>query len=165
MSVEGSIERVVLALGSNLGDRQVHLRRAVRGLSGFVRVVAVSSVWETAPVGCPDGAGTFYNLVLAGWTRLSPEGLLDGVHGLEGVGGRRRRLPNDPRTIDIDIVFYGNRQVHRPGLTIPHPRFRERNFVLAPLREIATAVRFPSFERELGTFLGEGETRCAGGLY
>lgn len=160
-----SIESVVLALGSNVGDRRVHLRRAVAGLTGSVHVVAVSSLWETAPVGCPSGAGAFLNLVLAGWTRLSPEALLDAIATLESSGGRRRRLPNDPRTIDIDIVFFGNRRIRGRGLTIPHARFRERNFVLGPLRELGEFVRVPSFEGDLRGIRGTGEVRRAGSLY
>jgi 2-amino-4-hydroxy-6-hydroxymethyldihydropteridine diphosphokinase len=158
-------ESVALALGSNEGDRLVHLRRAVSGLSHFIHVVAVSSVWETAPLGCRPGDGAFLNLVLAGWTRRSPEALLDVIAELEQAGGRHRGRLNDPRTIDIDLVFYGNRAIRQASLTVPHPRFRERNFVLEPLREIARAVRVPSFERELRVIRGEGEVRRVGALY
>lgn len=160
-----SIECVLLALGSNLGDRRVHLRRAVAGLEGCVRVVAVSSVWETEPLGCRNGAGAFLNIVLAGWTKLSPESLLESIAAVERAGGRRRRFPNDPRTIDIDIVFFGNRRLRQGWLTIPHPRFRDRNFVLEPMREIAEAVRVPSFEADVRGVRGKGEARRAGPLY
>ncbi len=158
-------ESVALALGSNVGDRLVHLRRAVSGLSPFIHVVAVSSVWETAPVGCGLGDSAFLNLVVAGWTRKPPEALLRVIADLEQAGGRHRRRLNDPRTIDIDLVFYGNRAIRQASLTVPHPRFRERNFVLEPLREIARAVRVPSFEGELRAIRGEGEVRRVGALY
>ena len=160
-----SIECVLLALGSNLGDRRVHLRRAVAGLGSAVHVVAVSSVWESEPLGCRDGAGAFLNIVLAGWTRLSPESLLESIAAVERAGGRRRRLANDTRTIDVDIVFFGNRRLRQAWLTIPHPRFRERNFVLQPMREIAGAIRIPSFEADLRGVRGEGEARRWGPLY
>jgi 2-amino-4-hydroxy-6-hydroxymethyldihydropteridine diphosphokinase len=158
-------ETVVLALGSNCGDREVHLRRAVRELARHVSIVAISSLWETDPVGCRDGAGSFLNLVLAGWTRLDPAALLAAVSAVERLGGRRRRYRNDPRTIDVDILFFGNRALRTHDLVVPHPRFRERNFVLEPLREIARTIAIPPFAGDLRLMKGEGNVRRAGGLY
>jgi len=158
-------ETVVLALGSNRGDREVHLRRAVRELSRSVSIVALSSTWETEPIGCSDDADSFLNLVAAGWTRLDPEGLLAAVSAVECLGGRRRRLRNDPRTIDVDILFFGNRALRTGDLVIPHPRFRERNFVLEPLREIARVIPIPPFAGELRSMKGEGKVVRGGALY
>ena len=158
-------ETVVLALGSNLGDRQVHLRRAVRALSRVMSVVCISSVWETDPIGCSRKADAFLNLVLGGWTTLSPAALLEAIESVELLGGRRRRLPNDPRTIDVDILFYGNRGIRQTGLVVPHPRFRERNFVLEPLREIAGTIPIPAFAGPLSALHGLGDVRSAGSLY
>jgi 2-amino-4-hydroxy-6-hydroxymethyldihydropteridine diphosphokinase len=156
---------VALALGSNVGDRQVHLRRAVAGLAQVVRIVAVSSIWETAPVGCRRGDAPFFNLVVAGLTRSTPIELLRAIAALEQAGGRRRRLPNDPRTIDIDLVLFGARSIREPELIVPHPRFSIRNFVLEPMREIAGSVRVPAFMGELRAMLGEGDVKRRGALY
>lgn len=158
-------ETVVLALGSNRGDRKVHLRRAVRELSRHVSIVTISSVWETEPLGCSDGDESFFNLVLAGWTRLDPSALLAVIGATELFGGRRRRLRNDPRTIDVDILFFGNRSVRNRELVIPHPRFHERNFVLEPLREVARLVPIPQFAGNLRLMAGAGKVRRAGALY
>jgi 2-amino-4-hydroxy-6-hydroxymethyldihydropteridine diphosphokinase len=159
------LETVVLALGSNRGDRQVHLRRAVRELSRHVSIVAISSVWETEPMGCRDDAEIFFNLLVAGSTRLDPAGLLSAVNAVERHGGRRRRLRNDTRTIDVDILFFGGRAIRSRDLVVPHPRFRARNFVLEPLREIARVIPIPPFAGELATMVGEGKVRRAGTLY
>lgn len=161
----GRPETVVLALGSNRGDREVHLRRALSELSRFVSLVALSSIWETEPVDCRDDAGTFLNIVVAGWTRFEPLALLGAIEAIERAGGRRRRLRNDPRTIDVDILFFGGRALRTPDLVVPHPRFRERNFVLEPLREIARTVPVPPFAGELRRMVGEGMVRRAGRLY
>jgi len=155
----------VLALGSNRGDREVHLRRAVRELSRYMSIVAVSSTWETEALGCNDDAGSFLNLVIAGWTRLDPHRLLSAVGDVERLGGRRRLLRNDPRTIDVDILFFGNSALRTRELEVPHPRFRDRNFVLEPLREIAQTIPIPPFVGELRTMKGEGRVRRAGALY
>lgn len=160
-----SPEAVVLALGSNRGDRIVNLRRAVAGISRFVTIAAMSSVWETAPVDCRDGAGTFLNMVIGGSTRLAPDDLLAAVAEVETRGGRRRRVRNDPRTIDVDILFIGGRSIREPGLVVPHPRFGARNFVLEPLREIARQIPVPAFAGDLSRMRGEGEVRRAGALY
>jgi 2-amino-4-hydroxy-6-hydroxymethyldihydropteridine diphosphokinase len=143
----------------------VHLRRAVRELSRDVSIVGISSTWETEPLGCGSGAGAFLNLVISGWTRLDPVGLLEAVARAERFGGRRRRLRNEPRTIDVDILFIGARALRTADLVVPHPRFRERNFVLEPLRELARTVPIPAFAGELRTMCGEGSVRKAGTLY
>lgn len=127
---------VCLGLGSNLGDRAAHLRAALARLRTIVVPGAISSVWRTEPVGYSDQP-EFWNLVLCGTTELSPEDLLAAIQDIEAAGGRTRSFPNAPRTIDIDLLLYDDRQITRPELTVPHPRMLERGFVLRPLAEVA----------------------------
>lgn len=143
---------VALALGSNLGDRLAHLRRAVKGLGdGGVEVRGVSSVYESAPEGYVDQPD-FLNAALVGRTRLSPGDLLAVARRLEAEAGRERSFPNAPRPLDVDIVLYGDRVVTEPELRIPHERWRTRAFVLAPLREIAGELRDPETGRTVKSF-------------
>lgn len=130
-----------LGLGSNLGDRQRHLAEAARRLHAppEVRVVAASSVYESPAVGYtaqPD----FLNAVLHVATILSPQALLARCQQIESALGRVRRERWGPRTIDIDVLLYDELVLDDPGLTLPHPRLRERSFVLTPLAEIAPAL-------------------------
>lgn len=127
---------VALALGSNLGDRLDHLAGAVAGLAPDLTGLSTSSVYESDPVGYRDQPA-FLNAVVTGATALEPEELLARGHALEEAAGRRRSFPDAPRPLDVDIVLYGTETHTRPSLRIPHPRFRERAFVLAPLAEIA----------------------------
>jgi 2-amino-4-hydroxy-6-hydroxymethyldihydropteridine diphosphokinase len=127
---------VVIALGSNLGPRELHLRRAVDRLQRLMRVVRLSSVHETEALDSPSGAGRFLNMVLLGYTRDSAPALLQDLLNLEIAMGRRRPAPaNSPRPIDLDLILYGA-LISRGGLQVPHPRYRQREFVLAPLREL-----------------------------
>ena len=127
---------MVLALGSNLGDREYHLRRAVHELSAFVRIVRVSTIHENAAVDAPAGSPPFLNLVLVGLTTLSPSSLLTVLLALESRLGRRRRgVRNEPRIIDIDLILHGATRMRTRALTLPHPRAHERQFVMGPLRE------------------------------
>lgn len=128
--------RVALALGSNVGDRLGHLREAVEGLARVVQVDAVSSVYETDPVGYEDQPD-FLNAVLVGVTGLGPRELLEAAHRLEAAAGRRRSFPDAPRELDVDLVLYGGLVVRGPDLTVPHPRWKERSFVLGPLADVA----------------------------
>lgn len=138
---------VALALGSNLGDRLAHLQSAVTGLAeGGVEVEAVSSVYESPPAGYEDQPH-FLNAALVGRTRLPPSDLLELARRLEAEAGRERSFPNAPRPLDVDIVFYGDHVIRRPGLRIPHERWSTRAFVLAPLREIAPDLRDPESGR------------------
>ena len=128
---------VLIALGSNLGDRVLNLRRAVDALAPFVRVVRISSVIETEPVDAPPGSPHFLNMVLAGHTSLPPAALLDHLLAIETQLGRRRtRVRNAPRTIDLDLIRHSAHRVRTARLTLPHPRYRERAFVVKPLREL-----------------------------
>jgi 2-amino-4-hydroxy-6-hydroxymethyldihydropteridine diphosphokinase len=126
---------IVIALGSNLGDRRYFLRRAVHELRAFVRVVRASSIVETDPVGAPPPR--FLNMVVAGYTYLEAAELLGELHGIEARLGRIRTVRNAPRTIDLDLIRYSGYAIRTQTLTIPHPRYREREFVLGPMREIS----------------------------
>jgi 2-amino-4-hydroxy-6-hydroxymethyldihydropteridine diphosphokinase len=128
---------VVIALGSNLGDRRYNLARAVAAVGEIVRVVRVSSFHETEPVDAPSGSPPFLNAVLLGYTSLAPLALLDALLSIEQRLGRvRRGVKNSPRVIDLDLIAHGAVRMRTKRLTLPHPRAHEREFVLAPLREI-----------------------------
>ena len=128
--------RAFLGIGSNLGDRLAYLQGAVDGLAATdgVEVVAVSAVIETDPVGPeqPD----YLNAVVAVDTTLSPRALLEAGQRLEQEAERVREQRWGPRTLDVDVLLYGDEQVDEPNLVIPHPRFAERDFVLAPLADL-----------------------------
>jgi 2-amino-4-hydroxy-6-hydroxymethyldihydropteridine diphosphokinase len=135
---------VVLALGSNLGDRAYYLRRAIHELGRAVDVVRVSSFIETEPVGAPPGSPRFLNAVVAGSTHLAPQALLDELLAIESRLGRRRpALRNAPRTIDLDLILHSAHVMRTRTLTLPHPRFREREFVMGPLRELGLPIALP----------------------
>jgi 2-amino-4-hydroxy-6-hydroxymethyldihydropteridine diphosphokinase len=135
-SASNTTESVVIALGSNLGDRTWHLRRAIHELSRIVRLVRISSVRETEPVDAPRGSPDFLNMVVVGRTSLSPHDLLREMLSIEARLGRRRSVRNAPRVIDLDLIFYGGHHIRTPDLIVPHPRWMERDFVLEPLREV-----------------------------
>ncbi len=139
-----SFEPVIayLGLGSNMGDRQDNLDKALELLSQRLPVKKVSSIYDTKPVG-DINQPHFLNLVCQAHTSLAPAGLLALAKGIELRLGRRPEKANAPRPIDIDILFYGNQVVETPELVIPHPRLAERAFVLIPLAEIAPDLVHP----------------------
>lgn len=126
--------RAFLSLGSNLGDRRRFLADAVASLGD--QVVAVSPVYETAPVGGPD-QGPFLNVVVELATALEPRELLAVCHRLETAADRVRQQRWGPRTLDVDIVWIDGVRVDEPDLQVPHPRMHQRRFVLAPLADLA----------------------------
>ena len=128
---------VAIALGSNLGDRRAHLHWAIEQLQQLLRNVTVSSIIETAPVGVPDEQPPYLNAVLVGDTSLSAPQLLSELGRLEGERGRTRRSYRASRTLDLDLIFHGGTVISTDAIVVPHPRFREREFVLAPLAEVA----------------------------
>jgi 2-amino-4-hydroxy-6-hydroxymethyldihydropteridine diphosphokinase len=130
--------RVHLSLGSNLGDRNGHIHAAIKALnqSDRVRVQAVSPTYSTAPVGLTEQPD-FLNLAVEIETDIEPLELLNAVQQIESALGRERTTRWGPRSIDIDIVLWGDRQVDCDRLTVPHPEFRRRAFVLRPLADIA----------------------------
>lgn len=129
--------RAYLALGSNLGDREQFLRNA---LDAITERVDHSSVWETDPVGGPEGQGAFLNMVVALDTDKSPRELLEMCQSLEQAAGRVRTEHWGPRTLDADVIMVGDLVVDEPDLKVPHPLWEQRAFVVEPLREIAPAA-------------------------
>ena len=143
---------VYLSLGSNLGDRAANLRTAVDFLRELGQVVAVSSFYETEPMEVTDQPW-FVNCAVALKTELMPRQFLSLMLKIERKMGRRRIKPKGPRTIDIDILLFGNSIVHTPQLDVPHPAMHQRRFVLQPLAEIAPYVRHPVFKRKISELL------------
>lgn len=133
---------VYLALGSNLGDRRGNLAAALQRLRNVIEIRAVSSIYETDPVGYLDQPH-FFNIACSGKTRLTPPELLKYAKEIEVAIGRQTTFRNGPRPIDIDIIFYDDLHIIQDGLIIPHPRMAERAFVLVPLVEIAPQVVDP----------------------
>jgi 2-amino-4-hydroxy-6-hydroxymethyldihydropteridine diphosphokinase len=129
--------KVAIALGSNLGDRQAHLGHAIEALQPALSPLRVSSFHETEPIDVPGPAPMFLNAAAIGESELSAPALLDLLLAVEQQLGRERPYRGAPRTIDLDLILYGESVINAPGLIVPHPRFRERRFVLEPLAEIA----------------------------
>ncbi|MEZ5318501.1 MAG: 2-amino-4-hydroxy-6-hydroxymethyldihydropteridine diphosphokinase [Vicinamibacterales bacterium] len=129
--------RVAIALGSNLGDRRAHLAWAVEQLDALLGDLRVSSVVETEPQDVPDAQPPYLNAVVTGETDADPADLLRTLHALEAAQGRRRPSFRAPRTLDLDLILFGDQILRAPELELPHPRFRERAFVLGPLAELA----------------------------
>jgi len=128
---------VAIALGGNLGDREQVLRAAAAALAGAVADLTLSYFYDTAPVGVGEQP-TFLNAALTGNTALSAATLLERLLDIERAFGRERPYPGAPRTLDLDLILYGDAIIDAaPSLIVPHPRFRERRFVLDPLAEIA----------------------------
>ena len=136
---------VYLSLGSNIGDRENHLRTAIRALAGAdVRVTRVSSLYETEPVDLREQPW-FLNCVVGGQTEIPALDLLRALRGIESHMGSQKLVPKGPRLIDIDILLYGDSTIDRPELQVPHPRMLQRKFVLVPLAEIAPNLKHPSW--------------------
>jgi 2-amino-4-hydroxy-6-hydroxymethyldihydropteridine diphosphokinase len=132
-----------IAIGSNLGDRAAHLDYAVSRLRSFLDDLKVSRYYETAPVDVPGPAALFLNAAAVGRFNGTARELLDALLDVERERGRERPFRNASRTLDLDLVLFGGEMSEDPGLAIPHPRFRERRFVLEPLAEIAPDMRDP----------------------
>lgn len=150
-------KRVYLSLGSNIGARAEHLERAIHALEeAEVHVIARSSVFETEPQDV-IGQPWFLNGVVECETHYFPLQLLGALQRIESELGRARRAVarRGPRTIDIDILLFGNIVMDTPRLTIPHPRMLERRFVLAPLLEIAPELKHPQTKEALSKYLGK----------
>ncbi|HEX7733355.1 MAG TPA: GTP cyclohydrolase MptA [Ktedonobacteraceae bacterium] len=155
---------IYLALGANIGDRRGNLAAALQRLREIMEIDLVSSIYETDPVGYTDQP-RFLNIVCRGKTWLDAENLLKYAKEIEAAIGRKPSFRNGPRPIDIDILFYDNTQLELEHLTIPHPRLRERAFVLAPLAEIAPEMVDPVSGKSaldlLGAVAQDGVVRLA----
>ncbi len=151
-----------IAIGSNLGDSHRTVRAAIRRLAEFsAGPVRVSSLWLTTPVDCPLGSSPFVNAVVALLPRRgeTPESLLQHLQALEREFGRvRTRMPNEPRTLDLDLIAFGRERRCTPELTLPHPRAHQRRFVLQPLSEIAPELILPGQTRSVSELLAGLET-------
>jgi 2-amino-4-hydroxy-6-hydroxymethyldihydropteridine diphosphokinase len=147
------VTRVAVALGSNLGDREGYLHSAVAALAPSIHHLRVSTFHDTAPVGVGPQP-VFLNAVAVGETSLSARALLDTLLGVERDLGRERPFPGAARTLDLDLILYGDAVIDEgPSLIVPHPRFRERRFVLEPLSEIAPDWRDPATGRTVEELL------------
>jgi 2-amino-4-hydroxy-6-hydroxymethyldihydropteridine diphosphokinase len=131
------VARIAVALGSNLGDREANMRGAIAALATVLTHLRVSPFHETEPVGMDMPQPMFLNAAAIGESTLSAPAILDVLLAIEQGFGRERPYPCAPRTIDLDLILYDDAVIETPGLTVPHPRFRERQFVLEPLNEIA----------------------------
>lgn len=126
-----------IGIGSNLGDRRAYIEKAIEGLRKVedIKVTRSSAIYETDPVSdIPQGK--FLNGVIEIETSLGPEELLKELNRIEGALGRKRTIKNGPRTIDLDILYYGDENINEKDLTIPHPKIQEREFVLKGLKEL-----------------------------
>jgi 2-amino-4-hydroxy-6-hydroxymethyldihydropteridine diphosphokinase len=136
--------RVAIALGSNLGDRRAALAFASERLASLLTDTVLSDIIETDPVGEGlEDQPLYLNAALVGETNLDPRAMLDALRQIETEYGRTRPFPRAARTLDLDLILFGDLTVIEPGLEVPHPRFRERFFVLGPLAEIAPEMRDP----------------------
>jgi 2-amino-4-hydroxy-6-hydroxymethyldihydropteridine diphosphokinase len=137
------VPRVAIALGSNLGDRRHHLETAIDLLMPHLRQALVSTFLDTPAEGVPDDQPRYLNAALVGEAQLLPDTMLKRLLSIEEQLGRTRPYWGAPRIIDLDLILYADVQLQGPGIQVPHPRFRERRFVLAPLAEIAPELIDP----------------------
>ncbi len=159
--------RVWLGLGSNLGDRESNLRRALELLqTSDLKIERVSPIYETAPQGYLE-QDWFLNLVAAAETSLAPLEVLECCEAVEARLKRQRAIRNGPRTIDIDLLFYGDQVISNSRLKVPHPRYAERRFVLQPLADLEPGFRDPVNGRSVAKMLaavdGQNIQRYVGG--
>lgn len=142
----------IIALGSNVGDRETNLRRAIEMINRQMSLIKMSSVYETEPM-YYENQDWFLNCVVAVETDLKPRALLERLQAMELAVGRRRTIRYGPRVIDLDILFYADEIVSEPGLEIPHPKIAERSFVLLPLSEMRPELVHPLLRKSVSELL------------
>jgi 2-amino-4-hydroxy-6-hydroxymethyldihydropteridine diphosphokinase len=147
------ITPVAIALGSNVGDRRAHLDFAVANLRALLTNIRVSRYYDTVPVGVSGPQALFLNAAAVGETTMSARALLQALLAIEHERGRERPYANAPRTLDLDLVLFGDAVLDELDLIVPHPRFRERRFVLEPLGEIAPDLQDPGSGSTVGELL------------
>jgi 2-amino-4-hydroxy-6-hydroxymethyldihydropteridine diphosphokinase len=145
---------VFIGMGSNIGDRLANLNSAIGLLAQECEIKQMSSVFETGPEGY-EAQPDFLNCVVKGETRLRPLQLLDELKSIEKILDRVSSFRNAPRTIDLDILFYGDEVINKQGLGIPHPRLQERAFVLVPMVQIAPQFIHPALHKTIQQLLSE----------
>jgi dihydroneopterin aldolase/2-amino-4-hydroxy-6-hydroxymethyldihydropteridine diphosphokinase len=139
---------VYLGLGSNIPDKEEHLNTAILFLKEFCTVKAISPLYLTEPIGFPD-QDWFLNCVIQIETNADPQTLLSNIKSIEQKLGRKKTIQNGPRTIDIDILFYGDLVVHTKQLVIPHPRLQDRLFVLQPMMDLNPSFLHPVLHKTI----------------
>jgi 2-amino-4-hydroxy-6-hydroxymethyldihydropteridine diphosphokinase len=142
-----------VSLGSNIGDRRAHLDFAVAKLRALLGHARASTYYETKPVGTPDDQPLFLNAAVVGETARSARDILNGLRAIEDARLRQRPYPNAPRTLDLDLILFGDAVIEEAGLVVPHPRFRTRRFVLEPLAEIAPDLIDPATGKSVAELL------------
>lgn len=146
--------KVYIALGSNLGDREDNLQKALDEISGFAEIKQKSTIIETEPEGYKE-QNFFLNMVIAVQTNLTAFELLEKLQETEQKMGRIRKIKNGPRTIDLDILFFNDETIKTPDLEIPHPRLHKRVFVLNPMNEVAPEIIHPILKKSIKTLKNE----------
>jgi 2-amino-4-hydroxy-6-hydroxymethyldihydropteridine diphosphokinase len=154
------VDRVVaVALGSNLGDRRAHLDFAISQLESILDNLKVSRYLDTDPVGVPDNQPLFLNAAAVGTSAMNARDLLERLLAIERERGRERPFPGAARTLDLDLILSGDQVIDEPDLVVPHPRFRERRFVLEPLAEVAPDLTDPVTGRSVKALLEDLQRR------
>jgi 2-amino-4-hydroxy-6-hydroxymethyldihydropteridine diphosphokinase len=149
------VTRVAIALGSNLGDREANLAFGLSALPGFITNLKQSRWHDTTPVGVSPDQPRYLNGVVIGETALSARQLLERLLSIEREAGRTRPSPMAPRPLDLDLILFGDERIAEDGLVVPHPRFRERLFVLEPLAEVAPGWIDPGTGQTVSALLAQ----------